>query len=95
MIDNIIVGNPVVSNELLGIIPTEVNHISNERFLPRLLVDAGICKSTSQVKQINKIRLQSTKITDPQEKNLWRTLDQLEFTRFKIGKHIFWLVVGE
>lgn len=64
-------------------------------FLPRLLVEAGLFKNTSEVKRVNKDRVNSKKITDPLSRNLWRTLEGPEFTHFKIGKRNFWLVVGE
>jgi len=96
MIDNIIVGKPLVPLEELGVLPSEQTLIiEDEKFLPRLLVKVGIAKSTSQVKQINQQRMKSNKIKDPLEKNLWRELNDPEFTSFKIGKHVFWLIVGK
>jgi len=103
MIDNIIVGELVEDLTLddLGVGEEELNHTVSitaasemEFFLPRILVHAGVFKTTSEVKRINKDRVKSTKITDPDSKNLWRTLTRPEMTHFKIGKKVFWLVVG-
>lgn len=104
MIDNLVIGEPVkgltlndlgIGTEEITITIPMVDAIEMELFLPRLLVAAGIFKTTSEVKRINKDRINSKKIKDENSKNLWRTLDQPEFTYMKIGKKIFWLVVGE
>lgn len=103
MIDNIIVGELVegVTHEMLGILPTEQTiHITNDKaneldyFLPKLLVHATLFRSTSEVKKIAKVRDTSTKIIDPLSLHLWRSINEPEFTFFKIGKRSFWLVVG-
>lgn len=54
---------------------------TSERFLPRILVEAGIAKSTSEVKR-NK----------PQ---LYITLDKIDFLDIKWGKKHLFICVGE
>jgi len=104
MIDNLIIGEPVEGLTLhdLGIgkeettITIGVDEAAEmELFLPRLLVHAGVFNTTSEVKRLDKDRRNSTKIRDPLSRNLWRTLDKPEMTHFKIGKKVFWLVVGD
>jgi hypothetical protein len=104
MIDNIVIGAPVegISLKDLGvgveettIIIPMVKAIELELFLPRLLVEAGIFKTTSEVKRIARDRDKSTKIVDLNSKHLWRTITSPEFTTCKIGKKIFTLIVGE
>lgn len=104
MIDNIIVGELVE-----GLIPKDLGIGDEETtiridlvqandmqlFLPRILVHVGLFKTTSEIKRINKDRLNSKKIKDSNSRELWRTLDQPEMTHFKIGKRNFWLIVGE
>jgi hypothetical protein len=103
-IDNIIIGTPIVPLELLGIDEEEttlrfsMEELKDENgriFLPRVLVRAGIFKSTTEIKRISKQRMDSKKLKDPLQKNLWRNLEAPEFTPFKIGKNVFWLIVGE
>jgi len=106
MIDNLIIGEPVEGLNLhdLGIgqeettvqlDPRSQDCIETRMFLPALLVHVGVFKTTSEVKRINKDRSKSTKIKDPLSRDLWRTLDKPEMTHFKIGKKVFWLVVGD
>jgi hypothetical protein len=97
--DNIIVNGLVkgLTEKQIGIHRDEITLRIDDSvtFLPRILVDAGLFKSTSEIRQINKQRLASTKFKDPLEQVLWRELDQPEMTRFKVGKKVFWLIVGE
>ncbi len=104
LIDNLMIGTPIEGLTLDGLgIGTEETTVTIDMaqagelmlFLPRLLVHAGLFKNTSEVKRINKDRMNSTKIKDPLSKNLWRTLEGPEFTNIKCGKRNFWLVVGE
>lgn len=104
MIDNLIIGELVdgLTPEDLGIGEEETTHnVSTsdasemDMFLPRLLVHAGLFKNTSEVKRIHKVRMESKKITDPDSKNLWRTLSRPEMTHIKVGKKTFWLIVGD
>lgn len=103
MIDNIIVGNVIegLTLDSLGIKPNENNlHISMDQaedldmFLPKILVHAGMFKSTSAIKAITKTRNTQKKIIDCDSRLLWRTITRPELTEFKIGKQYFWFVVG-
>jgi hypothetical protein len=84
--DNIVVGEPLVSLESLGISKKENTVFESEIFLPRLLVKHGFFKSTSEVKRAN---------VKKGHLPLWRRLEQPEFTYVEIGHKKFWLVVGE
>lgn len=105
-LDLIIVGKPICSLEELGFSEDEDTIVyEDERFLPRILVKQGLFKSTSTVKQINKQRLEQDQVTIPcipykipstdPDQNLWRTVERKELTPFKIGRRVFWLLVGE
>lgn len=103
-IDNIVIGNLIegVTLEMLGVTPSETTvHMTEQQaadlnfFLPKILVDVGLFDSTSKVKQTHQVRIKSDKIKCPDEKNLWRNLDRPEMTRFKVGKKLFWLIVGD
>ncbi len=103
-VENIVLGTPIVSLDDLGVRPDEITtfvdfeEIENEDgevFLPVLLKHCGIFESTSKVKQAHRQRIKSTKIKDELSRNLWRNIDGFEVTHFKIGKRIFWLIVGE
>ena len=95
MIENIVVGEPLVPLASLGIEPSENTDFVNDgpRFLPSLLVHVGLFKTTSEIHRINKQR-EHLIAKDPRL-NLWREILEPEFTEFKIGKRHFWLVVGE
>lgn len=104
MIDNIVIGQPVEGLELrdLGVMSNELtvtvdNTVAEKMgyFLPHLLVHVGLFKTTSEVRRINKDRVNSKKIIDPLSRNLWRTITAPEFTHFKVGKRSFWLIVGD
>lgn len=104
MIDNIIIGELVdgLTSKDLGIgdeettIRIDLAQANDmQLFLPRILVHVGLFKTTSEIKRINKDRMNSKKIKDSNSRNLWRTLDQPEMTLFKIGKKVFWLIVGD
>ena len=104
MIDNLIIGELVegltpldlgIGKEETTVTVSKEKAIELELFLPRLFVHAGLFKNTSEVKRIHNDRIKSTKIKDPDSRNLWRTLDKPEFTQFKIGKKVFWLAVGD
>jgi len=104
IVDNIIIGDLIegLTCDDVGI-GAEENTINMmmcdaqelKMFLPKILVSLGLFKSTSDVRRIHKQRVLSTKITDANSRNLWRTIDKPEMTHLKIGKQNFWLVVGE
>lgn len=90
MYQNVIVGVPLVGTlaELFGssledwaLNESEVTLLTEERFLPRILVEAGIVKSTSEVRR--------------NRPDLWRELNELDFFQVKWGKKFLWILVGE
>ena len=98
MYDNLVEG---VTLENLGCLKDEVTiHISEDDagkanfFLPRLLVTAGVFKNTTEVKRIQKVRDGQANLF-PDERVLWRNLINPELTKFKVGKKLFWLIVGD
>ena len=102
--DNIIIGKEIASLEELGIHETETierftfDEVTNNQdnvFLPHLLVNIGIFKSNGECRQINKQRQASSKFNKDPDQDLWRNIEGPEFTNFKIGKKVFWLIVGE
>lgn len=102
--DNIIVGEPLVPLDKLGISKRENTvyfkfiEVTNDQgnvFLPHLLVKIGVFKSTNECRAINKQRQKSPKFSKDPEQNLWRNIERPEFTQFKIGKKVFCLIIGE
>jgi hypothetical protein len=105
-IDNIIVGNLVegLTEDQIGIHSSEdtirlsFKQAINDKgdlFLPNILKNVGLFKSTSEIRKINDQRLKSDKFKNIPNQNLWRTCIQPEMTSFKIGKKVFWLIIGE
>lgn len=88
-IENIVIGKPRVEvYELLGIdledykrIEEEKTLFTDERYLPKLLVEAGIVKSTSEVRR--------------NKPELIKTLGELDFIELKWGRKRLWIVVGD
>ena len=102
--DNIVIGTPLVPLEALGVEESEsilelsIEEATNEQgniFLPHILIKAGVFDSTSNCRNINKQRQKSSKFNKDPDQDLWRNITRPEFTRFKIGKRVFWLIVGE
>lgn len=82
MVQNIIIGKPLVSLEMLDIdIKQEETVFDIERFLPRLLVKYGFSKSISEIKR--------------NRKDLIRNLDNTDMEMIKLGKKKVWIVIGE
>lgn len=89
MVQNIVIGSPLCSPSLLlakDIEDWETNEKSNtlftnERFLPRLLVSAGIAPSVNEVRR--------------NRPELVKSLDHVDFIKIKWGKKFLWIVVGE
>lgn len=90
MFQNVIVGTPLPGTpaELFGsnTIDWVINEhnqtlFTEERFLPRIMVEAGIVKSTSEVRR--------------NRPDLWKSLDKLDFFQVKWGKKFLWILVGE
>ena len=90
-IENIVIGTPIVSPESMfassdddwNAIEKEKTYYTNERFLPRILVDLGIYPSVSEIRR-NK----------PQ---LVKSLDKLDFIDGLKAKkkRKLWILVGE
>lgn len=90
-IENIVIGTPIVdpkdmfasSNDDWNAIEKEKTYYTDERFLPRILVDLGIYPSISEIRR-NK----------PQ---LVKSLDRLDFIdSLKVKKkRKLWILVGE
>ena len=102
--DNIVIGEPLVSLDLLGVSKREdtvrftFDEVTNEQgnvFLPHLLVQLGVFKSNRECRDINKQRQKSSKFNKDPDQVLWRNIERPEFTNFKIGKKVFWLIIGE
>lgn len=103
-VDNIIIGTLLVPEIDLGIDHSEdsirfsfqqAQNANNDLFLPAILVKTHLFKSTSEIRQINKQRQKNNKFKNDPNQNLWRIINRPELTRFKIGKRIFWLIIGE
>ena len=102
--ENVIIGEPLVSLDLLGIEEHErtvrftFDELRNDKgnvFLPHVLKEIGVFSSTSEARKINDQRQKSSKFNTDPDQNLWRNIERPEFTHFKIGFKSFWLVVGE
>lgn len=102
--DNIIIGTEIASLKELGILESEsierltFEEVTNDQgnvFLPQLLVKLGVFKSNRECKDIDTQRQKSSKFNNDPDQILWRSIEKPEFTNFKIGKKVFWLIVGE
>lgn len=89
-IENIVIGTPLVNpSELFSsdIIDWETNecnqtYYTEERYLPRILVDLGIYPSVSEIKR--------------NKPELMVTLDKIDFIQIRPKKKILlWILVGE
>lgn len=77
---SVIVGNLLVDkSHLFG--DDKIDLITNERFLPKILVHLGYFRSNSEVKR--------------NRPDLFIELNDLYFGEIKIGKKSLWLAVGE
>ena len=89
MIENIVIGKPIVDESLLlGENRTDKSWkketvYTEERFLPKILREFNFVESTSWVRK--------------NKPNLWRELNDLDFIELKITKKSkpIWIVVGE
>jgi hypothetical protein len=102
-IDNIVIGDLVegVTLEMLGVCDDEVTvHITEDDarnmnfFLPKLLATAGVFQNTTEVKRIQSARDTMGHLCDD-ERILWRNVTHPELTKFKVGKKLFWVIVGQ
>lgn len=90
-IENIVIGKPIVSGkEIFSInnndwetIEKDKTYYTDERFLPRILVDIGVYPSISEIRR--------------NRKDLMITLDKLDFIdKLKVAKKKYlWILVGE
>lgn len=89
MFHNIVIGKPLVdawtlissTKEEFEKFDKKDTLFTKERFLPALLVDAGIVKSRSEVKR--------------NKPELWISLDNLDCIWVKWGKQKIFIIVGE
>jgi len=79
--NNIVIGTPLVDLKLLGIEDDEITVFETERFLPKLLKEYGLFKSTSQIRK--------------NRPDLFIELDKIDFIELKIGHKRLWIIVGE
>lgn len=90
-IENIVIGTPIVdpkdmfasSDDDWNTVEKEKTYYTDERFLPRILVDIGIYPSTSEIRR--------------NKPDLMRSLDGLDFIDgLKVSKkRKLWILVGE
>ena len=90
-IENIVIGNPIVdpkdvfaiSDEDWEFLEKEKTYYTNERFLPRILVDLGIYPSTSEIRR--------------NKPEFVKSLDNLDFIDGLTAKkkRKLWILVGE
>lgn len=89
MLHNVVIGKPLIEPwQLISTTEEEFETFdkrdtlfTEERFLPAILVEAGIVKSRSEVRR--------------NKPELCVTLDKLDCLWVKWGKHMIWIVVGE
>jgi hypothetical protein len=75
---DIIIGKPLVSPDVLSL---DDPIYTQERYLPKLLIELGIFTSISQVRK--------------NRPDLCITLDTIDCREFKIGKRRLYIVIGE
>ena len=88
MIQNVVIGTPLCSPSLLLADSIEdwensekkITLFTQERFLPRILVEVGIAKSSSEVRK--------------NRPELFKELCDVDFIKIKWGKRFLWIVVG-
>lgn len=90
-IENVVIGKPIVSEkDIFAIddndwetIEKDKTYYTDERFLPRILVDIGIYPSISEIRR--------------NRKDLMITLNKLDFIdKLKVAKKKYlWILVGE
>ena len=86
---NIVIGEPLIepwkliskNKEEWDNFDSKYTLFTNERFLPKLLVDAGIAKSNSEVRK--------------NKPELVKTLDKIDCLDIKWGKKKLYIIVGK
>lgn len=89
MIQNIVIGKPLVpawslistTEEEFNTFDVKYTLFTEERFLPALLVEAGIAPSRSEVRR--------------NRSDLYKTLDTIDCLQIKYGKHFLFIAVGK
>lgn len=89
MFENVVIGRPIVSpDEYLAFNETDWENnerqktiFTNIRWLPAVMKEAGIVKSTSEVKK--------------NRPELCVSLDKVDFLKIKWGKKFLFVIVGE
>ena len=87
--ENIVIGKPIVSEiDMFALdendwerLEKEKTLYTNERFLPKVMVEAGIVKSVNEVRR--------------NKKEFVRRLNGLEYLEIKWGKRKLFILVGE
>lgn len=88
-IENIVIGRPLVSEISIFAFSTndwleneqDKTYWTNERFLPRILVDLGFFSSTSEIKR--------------NKPEFFKNLNELDFFKLKVNKKkTVWILVG-
>jgi len=87
-VENIIVGEPIVDPSLLFALNKndwdnnefEKTIRTDERFLPKILVDLGLTSSISEIKR--------------NRRDLCIELNHLDFITIKLGKRKLWILIG-
>ena len=77
---NIIIGKTLVDIHHLYA-EEDITLQTEERFLPRILVELNVFKSVNEVRK--------------NRSDLFKELNDLDFIHLKIGKHHLWITVGE
>lgn len=89
-IENIVIGKPIISpSEMFAYsiddwnsVESEMTCYTEERYLPRILVELGIYPSVSEIKR--------------NKPELMVTLDKIDFIQIKPKKKVLlWILVGE
>lgn len=89
MIENIVIGKPIVETWTMFStdyddwerIEKDKTLFTTERFLPKILVDIGVTKSTSEIRR--------------NRRDLFKSLDTLDYLEIKLGKKRLFILVGE
>lgn len=77
----VVIGKPLVDLALLGFEDEDVTLKTEERFLPRILVQLGWFASSSEVKR--------------NRPDLFKEFNSPDFQKIRVGKKVLWLIVGD